>query len=146
MAALVRCARTARKWFFGQIAELCLADKLRIPLAFGAPDGDMHPDRRDTNQHKQDHEAAGPNACDVVESAERDREHEAAESADHSHEAANRPNMVRVVDRDVLVDRCLAERHHEAEDNGQDDKEWQAEADGELDRPIDAADDVTGIG
>ena len=44
-----------------------------------------------------------------VQHAERDRQHEAAEAADHADEAADRADIVRVVDRDVLVDRRLAQ-------------------------------------
>ena len=44
-----------------------------------------------------------------------DRQHEAAKPADHADEPADRADMVGIVDRDVLEDRRLAERHEEAE-------------------------------
>ncbi len=80
-----------------------------------APDGEMHPDKRTDGDQEQQHEAARPDAGEVVEHAEGDRQHEAAEAADHADEAADRADIVRVVDRDVLVDRGLAEAHEEAE-------------------------------
>ena len=50
-----------------------------------------------------------------LSSAEGDRQHEAAQAADQADDAADRADMVRVVDRDVLVDRGLAQAHEEAE-------------------------------
>jgi hypothetical protein len=81
--------------------------------------GASRPAKRD--DHEQQHEAAGPDAGEVVQHAEGDRQDEAAEAADHADEAADRADVVRVVDRDVLVDRRLAEAHEEAEHEHRDD-------------------------
>ena len=67
------------------------------------------------DQHEQQHEAAGPQAGEIVERAERDRQHEAAEPADHADETADGADIFRIIDRDVLVDRGLAQAHEEAE-------------------------------
>ena len=68
---------------------------------------------------EQQHEAAGPDAGQIVEHAEGDRQNEAAETADHADQPADRADIVRVVDRDVLVDRRLAQAHEEAEHEDQ---------------------------
>ena len=47
--------------------------------------------------------------------AEGDRQHEAAEAADHADEAADGADILRIIDRDMLVDRRLAQGHEEAE-------------------------------
>ena len=67
------------------------------------------------DEQEQQHEAALPDAGEVVEHAEGDRQHEAAEAADQADEAADRADMFGIVDRDVLVDRRLAQAHEEAE-------------------------------
>ena len=67
------------------------------------------------HQHEQQHEAAGPQAGKIVERAERDRQHEAAQPADHSDQPADGADIFRIVDGNVLVDRGLAQRHEEAE-------------------------------
>ena len=74
------------------------------------------------DEQEQQHEAARPDAGQIVEHAERDRQHEAAEPADHADEAADRADIVRVIDRDVLVDRGLAQAHEEAEHEDQHDE------------------------
>jgi hypothetical protein len=53
----------------------------------------MHPGERDRDEHEQQHEAAGPDAGEVVQRAEGDRQHEAAEPADHADEAADRADV-----------------------------------------------------
>ena len=68
----------------------------------------------DTSEEQQ-HEAARPDAGQVVQRAEGDRQHEAAEAADHADQAADRADVVGVVDGNVLEDRRLAEAHEEAE-------------------------------
>ena len=83
--------------------------------ALHLPDRDMHPDQRAADQQEQQHEAAGPKSGQVDQRAERDREHETAETADHADQPADGADIIRVVDRDVLVDGGLAERHEEAE-------------------------------
>jgi hypothetical protein len=97
----------------GQLGQLVerLAD--RLPL-HGA-DREMHPGKRAGGDQEQQHEAAGPHAGQVVHHAEEDRQDEAAEAADQPDHAADRTDMVGVVDRDVLVDGGLAEAHEEAE-------------------------------
>ena len=84
-------------------------------LALHAPDGEVHPEEGRGNDCEEQQEAARPEAREVLQRAERDREDEAAEPADHPDEAADRADIVGVVDRDVLVDRGLAEAHEEAE-------------------------------
>ena len=88
-------------------------------LAFHALDGEMHPQQRAAGNEEQQHEAAGPDAGEVVERAEGDRQHETAEAADHADQPADRTDIVRVVDRDVLVHRGFAQAHEEAEHEDQ---------------------------
>ena len=78
----------------------------------------MHPHQRDGDDQEQQPEAALPDAGQVVERAEGDRQDEAAEAADQTDDAADRADAVGIVDRDVLVDRRLAEAHEEAEHEG----------------------------
>ncbi len=93
---------------------------------------------------EEQHEAARPDAGQVVERAEGDRQDEAAEPADHADQAADRADVVRVVDRDVLVDGGLAEAHEEAEHAGDRDEGDRADLEVEGDRAVDAAHAVVG--
>ena len=88
----------------------------------------MHPDQRHGDDAEQQHEAACPHAGKVEHRAEGDRQDEAAETADHADEAADRADMVGIVDRDVLVDGGLAERHEEAEQEDRHDEGHEAHA------------------
>ncbi len=83
--------------------------------ALHLPDRNMHPDQRARHQQEQQHEAAGPEAGQIDQRAERDRQHEAAEPADHADQTADGADIIRIIDRDVLVDGGLAQRHEEAE-------------------------------
>jgi hypothetical protein len=94
-------------------------------LALHAQDRHMHPDHRDQHQHEQRHEAAGPQPGQVEQGAEQDRQNEAAQAADHADQTAHRADMLRVVDRDVLVDRRLAQGHEETEHEDDDDETGQ---------------------
>ncbi len=94
----------------GSLLQLRLRDS-----ALHVADRDVHPDQRGRDQSEQQHEATGPDAGEVVERAERDRQHEAAEPADHADETADRADTVGVIDRDMLVDRGLAEAHEESQ-------------------------------
>ena len=107
-------------------------------------DGEMHPQERAAGDQEQQHEAAGPDAGEIVEHAEGDRQHEAAEPADHADEAADRADIVRVVDRDVLVDRGFAEAHEEAEHEDQAGEGDDAGRHVEVDRALDALHDIVG--
>ena len=62
------------------------------------------------------HEAALPDAGQVIEHAEQDRQNKAAEPADQADHAADRADVLRVVDGDMLVDCSFAEAHEEAQD------------------------------
>ena len=114
---------------FGQLLQ-----RLADDAAFHLPDRDMHPDQRAGHQQEQQHEAAGPEAGQVDQRTECDREHEAAEAADHADQPADGADVVRIVDRDVLVDGGLAQRHEEAEhEHGHRERHqphFQMEADG----------------
>ena len=122
------------------------AQLLRKRRLLHLPDGEMHPQERDGDDAEQEHEAARPHTRHVEKRTEGDRQDEASEAADHADQAADRPHMVGIVDRDVLVDRGLAERHEEAEHEDQHDERHQAEAGREGDRPAYAVDDVVGVG
>jgi hypothetical protein len=91
-------------------------------LALHAADRDMHPNERSSDQPEQQHEAACPDAGEIVERAERDRQDEAAEPADQPDQPADGTDMAGIVDRDVLVDRGLAQAHEEAEHEHDDDE------------------------
>ena len=93
---------------------------------------------------EQRHEAALPDAGEVVEQAEQDRQHEAAEAADQADHAADRAHVVWVVDRDVLVDRRLAEAHEEAEHEHDHREGEQPGLEPERHGPADALHDVFG--
>ena len=68
----------------------------------------MHLGQGDADQHEQQHEAAAPDAQRIIERAENDWQDETAKAANHANHAADRAHMLRVVDRDVLVDLSLA--------------------------------------
>ena len=104
----------------------------------------MHPREQPDDDDEQQHEAARPQAGQVVERAEGDRQDEAAEAADHADEAADRADVVGVVGRDVLVDGGLAEAHEEAEHEGDDDEGGRADLEMEGDLALDAVHDVVG--
>ena len=80
----------------------------------------------------------------IEQHAERDRQHEAAKPADHADQAADRADVLRVIDGDVLVDRGLAQRHEEAEHENRDRERHNAHLQMERARPGDGADDVVG--
>ena len=66
-----------------------------------------------------------PNAGEIVQHAESDRQHEAAETADHADKATNCTDVVRIIDRDMFEDRGFAEAHKEAkheDDDGESDQ------------------------
>ena len=122
---------------FGEFRQLL--QRFADDTAFHLPDRDMHPDEGAGDQQEQQHEATGPKAGQVDKRTERDREHEAAETADHAHHAADSADIVRIVDRDVLEDGGLAESHEEAQHEDRDDERHQprlhVEADRARDRP-----------
>src|SRR5690606_18747934 len=87
-----------------------------------APDNEVHPHEEACRDDEQEHETAGPETGEVVQRAEGDGKHEASETADHSNEASDSADAVRVVGSDVLVHGRLAEAHEEAEHEGGDDE------------------------
>jgi hypothetical protein len=96
------------------------ADRQRSALHL--PDRDVHPHQRDGNDQEQQPEAALPDAGQVVERAEGDGQHEAAETANETDHAAHRADAIGIVDGDVLVDGGLAQAHEEAEHEDDDDE------------------------
>jgi len=110
--------------------------------AFHALDGDVHPYQRDRCDAEQRHEAALPDAGQVVEHSEQDRQHEAAEPADHADKAADGAHVIGIIDRDVLVDRGLAEAHEKAEHEDDYDEGGNTRRHPERDLPLDAVDDI----
>ena len=102
----------------------------------------MHPQQRAAGDQEQQHEAAGPDAGEIVERAEGDRQHETAETADHADQPADRTDIVRVVDRDVLVDRGFAQAHEEAEHENQTGEGDDAGRHVEMDRALVAQHDI----
>ena len=113
-------------------------------LALHLPDGEVHPHQRRERDREQQHEAALPHAGEVVGETEQDRQHEAAQAPDQADDAAHRAHVVRVVDRDVLVDRGLAEAHEEPEDEHQHGEGDKPGLQPERHRPADALHDVLG--
>ena len=105
----------------------------------------MHPGERNGDDQEEQHEATRPDAGEIGHDTEGDRQDEAAEAADHADQAADRADMARIVDRDVLVDRRLAERHEEAENENGEDEGNQVHLRREGDRSLDAVDDVVGL-
>ena len=102
----------------------------------------MHPDERSRDDQEQQPEAALPDAGQIVEGTEGDRQNEAAEAADETDDSADGADAIGVVDGDVLVDCCLAEAHEEAEHERNHDEAEQAHPRRELDRAADAFDDI----
>ena len=115
-----------------------------MPGALHVTDGEMHPGQSDGDDSGKQHEAACPHADDVVHDAEAYGKHKASQSTDQADDSADRSDMLRVVDGDVLVDRRLAERHEESENDGQDHKQPERNGYVEDDGSIDASDDVIG--
>src|SRR5690606_29522462 len=111
-------------------------------FALHAPDGEMHPYQRHGRQHEQQHEAACPYAGEIVEGAKGDRQDETAKSADHADETTDRADIVRIVDRDMLVDRSLAEAHEKAEHEGQCNEYTEPDLHVERNRTADALYDI----
>ena len=127
---------------FGEFRQLLQTAGERLP--FHALDGDVHPDQRTGGDEEQQHEAAGPDAGEIVERAEGDRQHEAAETADHADQAADRADIVRVVDRDMLVHRGFAQAHEEAEHENQAGEGDDTGRHVEVQRAIDGLHDIVG--
>ena len=116
----------------------------RLRAALHLPDGDVHPDERGDHDAEHQPEAALPDAGQVIERTERDRQHEAAQATDHSDHAAHRADAVGIINRDVLEDRCGAEAHEEAEHEGDGHEAEDAERGAERHRPVDALHHVLG--
>ena len=106
--------------------------------AFHIPDRDVHPGQRADDQQEKQHEAAGPQAGQVNQCTKRDRKHEAAKTADHSHQSADGADILGIVDRDVLVDRSFAQRHEEAEHEHRYRERDQPHLQVEADRAVDS--------
>src|SRR5262249_27717301 len=103
---------------FGKLFER-FADGATLHLA----DRYVHPQERSRDEQEKQHEATSPYTSKIVERAEGDGKNEAAKPADHADETADRADVVRIVDGDVLVDGGLAESHEEAEHEHHD-REW----------------------
>ena len=119
-------------------------DGLLRGLLFHMADGEMHPDERAGGDQEEQHETARPQAGEIEKQAEDDRQDEAAEAADHADQAADGTDVLRIVDRDVLEDGGLAERHEEAEDEDGDGEADDTERGVEGDRAVDAVHDIVG--
>ena len=89
--------------------QVGFAIDLREVAPLHAADGKVHPRQRAGDHHEQQHEAAGPDAGQVIEYTKGNRQDEAAEATNHAHHAAHRADVLRVVHRDVLVHRRLAQ-------------------------------------
>src|SRR5262249_9179717 len=89
---------------FGKLFER-FADGATLHLA----DRYVHPQEPSRDEQKKQHEATSPYPSKIVERAEGDGKNEAAKPADHADETADRADVVRIVDGDVLVDGGLAE-------------------------------------
>src|SRR5262245_29302521 len=109
---------------FGGVGKSCGFGSRR---ALDPADGEVHPQEAGNDDQKEQHEAARPDAGEVVQRAECDRQDEAAKPTDHAHKTADGADALRVIDRDVLVDRGLAEAHEEAEHEGDDDEGERAD-------------------
>ena len=86
----------------------------------------MHPRQRRHDDEEEQHEAARPQTREVEQRAEGNRQNEAAETTDQADQTADGADVVRIVDRDVLVDRRLPESHEEAENEDGDDEAEEA--------------------
>src|SRR5207237_221152 len=83
-----------------------------------AADGNVHPEKRCHDDDEQQHEAARPKPSDLVQEAECYGKNEAAQSADHADQSADRTDVRRIVGCDMLEDRRFTEAHEEAEYEG----------------------------
>ena len=124
--------------FTGQFGKEALTTK----SAFHMQDRGMHPQKRHRGDGEQQHEAACPDADNVIHDPEGNRQEEPAKTANQPDNAAHRADMVRVIDRDVFVDRRLAKRHEEAEQHRQRHKDRQLDNQPEGNRPLDAVNDI----
>ena len=121
-----------------------LVERLPDDTALHLADRHVHPQERAGHQQEQQHEAAGPHAGEIVERPERNRQHEAAEPADHADQAADRTDILRVVDGDVLVDGRLAQGHEEAEHEHRHGERHEPHFHVEGNRAVDATHDIVG--
>ena len=107
--------------------------------------GEMHPAEGDGDDEEEQHKATRPNVGEVRHHTERKRQDEAAEPTDHADQSADRTNVFAVIVGDVFVDRRLAERHEEAENEDRE-HEWdEAHLGREGDRAADAVDHIVGV-
>ena len=113
-------------------------------VALHRPDRDVHPDQRHGRDQEHEHEAARPNTGQVVQRTEGDRQHETAQAANEANDASDSTDMLRIVDRDVLVDRGLAQAHEEAQHEGDYGKGYEPHLQRERDRSVDSLHHVLG--
>ena len=98
----------------------------------------MHPDQGDGDDGKQQPEAALPDAGQVVQRAEGDRQDEPAQSAHQPDHATDGADPAGIIDRDMLVDRGLAQAHEEAQHERHRHEAGHAHRQAEADRAMDA--------
>ena len=116
---------------FGQALQR-IADHTSPPCAGSRSASSNEP----LTRSEQQHEAAGPNAGQIVQRAECNRQNEPTESADHADQSADRADVVRVVDRDVLVDGGLAEAMKKPSTNTSHGERDQSHFEMELNRAV----------
>ena len=68
----------------------------------------MHPGQGNAYQREQHHEAARPDAGEITDRTENDRQNESAETTDHANHSADRTDMTGIINRNMLVNGGLA--------------------------------------
>src|SRR5690606_24245605 len=96
-------------------------------------DGIMHPRQGDGHHQEQEHEAALPYADDVIQHAEGQWEQKTTQTTDHADDPTDRADMAGIIGRDMLENGRLAQRHEEAEYDGQQYEHGQTHAETEAD-------------
>src|SRR6516162_4170913 len=114
----------------------------RRPLL--ASDREVHPKKIHRCDAEQQHETARPHIGQVGHQAEGQRQHETAEPANRADSTAHDANLIRVIDRDVLEDGGLTERHEEAQDHQHDNEHRESGGDREAKLAVQAVDGVIG--
>ncbi len=104
----------------------------------------MHPQQGGHHQHEQQHEATAPQAGEIQQHAESQRQQKPAQATDHADHAADRADVVGVILRDVFVHCRLAQGHEDAEDEHQQHEENRADGQRERDVAFVAVDYVIG--
>ena len=105
----------------------------------------MHPEKRNGNEREHEHEAARPDAREIVHDSESNRQNKSAKPSDHTDRTAHHTDIPLVIDRYVFEHGGHTQRHKEPEYEDEHAERHEPGAGRKCDRAVNAMDDVVGL-